>query len=127
MKTQRSCFFLPLPIKCIRWLHQEENIENHYDDFIRTVRFLLNSDEKTQKFERKLKLFRGEIFNIRGRNFGQLNEIKENIEKELRRIMIRTERLTQTEDRNGMVKEKSKVFCSVELEELENFSVLDKS
>lgn len=107
-------------------MHQEENVENHYEDFIRTVKFLFNSDKKTKKFEEKLKHFRGEFFNIRGSEFGRLKDVKESIEKELRRIMIRTERLAQTEDRDGMVREISKAFCSVMLEELENFSVLDK-
>ena len=107
-------------------LHQEEDIENHYEDFIRTIKFLLDSEEKTRGFKEKLKQLRNEFFNVRSGNFERLKELKKPIENELRRIMIRTERLAQTDDRNGMVNETSKAFCSVTLEELENFSALDR-
>lgn len=107
-------------------LHHEEELENHYEDFLRTINFLFNDDKKTKRFEDKLIKFRNEFFYIKGKDFNHLKDIKEKIEKDLRRIMIRTERLAQTVDRNGMIEEKSKAFCRVELDELEIFSAIDK-
>jgi len=107
-------------------LHHEQEIEDHYEDFIRTVRFLYNSEEKTKKFEAKLRLLRNEFFNCGAEDFERLRDIKKKVERDLRLIMIRTERLAQTVDRNGMVEETSKAFCQVDLEDLEIFSTLDK-
>ncbi len=107
-------------------MHQEEDIDNHYEDFIRTIGFLFNSDEKTKRFEEKLRRFRNELFNIKANKFETLKGIKNEIEEDLQAVMIRTERLAHTLDRNGMVKETKKTFCSVHLKDLESFSVLDK-
>lgn len=107
-------------------LHHEENVENHYEDFIRTVRFLFESKEKTKKFEEKLKHFRNALFSIRSHEFELLKTIKKDIENDLRKIMIRTERLAHTVDRNGMVKEISKAYCRIFSRDLEDFSILDR-
>jgi len=111
--------------------HQEEaiedpNVENHYKDFIDTVRFLFNDKEKTRQFEEKLEEFRRELFSIKDDKFGNLRKIKEEIEHELKKIMIRTERLAYTPDRDGMVEEKKQDICEVSIEDLEVFSVIDR-
>jgi len=107
-------------------LHHEENVENHYDDFIRTVKFLFFPEEKTKKFEEKLKIFRSELFSIRKNKIEGLKNIKKGIENDLRKIMIRTERLAHTWDRNGMIREISRSYCNVDSGDLENFLILDK-
>jgi len=107
-------------------MHQEEEIDNHYADFIRTVGFLFNSDRKTKQLEGKLDLFRRELFTVGERRFDDLRSIKDEIEKDLRKIMMRTERLAYTPDRQGMIQEKKQAFCDVNIEDLENFSVIDK-
>ncbi|GAG32584.1 unnamed protein product, partial [marine sediment metagenome] len=103
-----------------------ENVENHYDDFIKTVKFLFVPEEKTAKFEEKLKIFRNELFSIKKNKIEGLRNIKKGIENDLRKIMIRTERLAHTWDRNGMVREISRSYCNVDSGDLENFSILDK-
>jgi hypothetical protein len=112
-------------------MHQEEAVEdpyveNHYKDFIDTVRFLFNSKKKTKQFEEKLEEFGRELFSIKENNFDSLRKIKEEIERDLREIMIRTERLASTPDRNGMVEEKKQAFCDVNIEDLEAFSFIDR-
>lgn len=106
-------------------MQQEEMIENHYEDFIHTVRFLFNSKRKTEKFAAKLDAFGRELCSIGYRQFDKLKDIKTEIERDLRKIMIRTERLAYTQDRDGMVEEKKKVFCDVSHEDLEAFVVID--
>ena len=106
-------------------MHQEEMLENHYEDFIRTVGFLFNSEKKTEKFAAKMDAFRRELFSIGYKQFDKLKNIKTEIERDLRKIMIRTERLAYTQDRDGMVKEKKKAFCDVSKEDLETFVVID--
>jgi hypothetical protein len=108
-------------------LKQEEAVDNHYEDFIRTVKFLFNNDDqRTREFEAKLNRFRSEFFAMTKESITNLRSIKQNIEEELRRVMIRTEKLAQTPDRNGMITEKKDVFCKVEVSDLERFAVVDK-
>ena len=107
-------------------LHHEENVENHYDDFIKTVKFLFSAEEKTKEFEGKLKIFRNELFSIKKNKIEGLKNIKKGIENDLRKIMIRTERLAHTWDRNGMIREISRSYCNVDSGDLENFLILDK-
>jgi len=107
-------------------LKQEEAVDNHYEDFIRTVGFLFNNEQRTRDFESKLKRFRSDFFAMTRQSIANLRLIKQEIEEELRKVMIRTEKLAQTPDRNGMVKEKKDVFCKVEIRDLESFAVVDR-
>jgi len=107
-------------------LKQEEAVDNHYEDFVRTVGFLFNEEQRTQDFEAKLKRFRSEFFTMTKQSVANLRSIKQEIEEELRKVMIRTEKLAQTPDRNGMVKEKKDAFCKVEIRDLESFAVVDR-
>jgi len=107
-------------------MHQEESVDNHYEDFIRTIRFLFNSEKKTKQFENKLDMFRRELFTVGERRFEDLRRIKEELEKDLKKVMIRTERLGYTADRQGMIEEKKQAFCDVSIEDLDTFAVIDK-
>jgi len=107
-------------------MHHEVQVDNHYEDFIRTVRFLYDSEEKARRFEEKLKRLRNELLAIHPNKINALREIKDEIEHDLRAVMIRTERLAYTPDRDGMVKEKQEGFCRVDLQDLESYSLFDK-
>jgi hypothetical protein len=107
-------------------LAQEEGVEDHYRDFIRTIGFLYNSEEKLRLFEEKLRRFRNEIFTMSPRSLDRLKSIKGDIEKDLRKVMIRTERLAHTHDRRGMIAEKSKGFCTIDIRDIESFADMDR-
>ena len=107
-------------------LKQEEAVDNHYEDFIRTVGFLFNDKQRIRYFEEKLKRFRSDFITMTKQSIANLRSIKQEIEAELRKVMIRTEKLAQTHDRNGMIKEKKDVFCKVEINDLESFAIVDK-
>jgi len=108
-------------------VHGEEDVENHYEDFIRTVNFLYGDDkDKTEQFERKLRCYRNELLSVRPHSLNTLREIKKEIEDELKKVMIRTERLASTPDRNGMIKEKDSLCCRVKITDLDDFAAVDK-
>jgi hypothetical protein len=108
-------------------LKQEEASDNHYKDFISTVKFLFNNDKnRIRAFEDRLKIFRSQLFAMTKQSITNLRSIKHEIEEELRKVMIRTEKLAQTPDRNGMIKEKKDVFCKVEISDLERFAFIDR-
>lgn len=113
------------PYKMYTMAH-EEQVDNHYKDFISTVRFLFDSDDKTQRFDEKLKRLRNELLAIRPKTDSALRQIKKEIEHDLRTVMVRTERLAYTPDRDGMVKERAEGFCQLDLQDLEAYSLFDK-
>jgi hypothetical protein len=96
-------------------LEDEGGDENHYQDFLATLKFLLASPEKARVLEDLLDQYRRELLqlpmqlssgaNSDGKGDKVLTTVKRKLEAELRRVMVRTERLAVSEDRNGMLVE----------------------
>ena len=79
-----------------------DDTEDHYRDFLDTLRFL--TDGHTAQLERLLRDYRDELLRA-GADNGCVEEKRDALEAGLRRVMIRTERLASTEDRDGMLAE----------------------
>ena len=80
--------------------------EDHYSDFVDTLEFLLRDPAKTARVEQLLTAFRDTLHLLgQGRTtaISDLHSDKQELEAILRQVMVRTERLTSTEDRNGML------------------------
>jgi hypothetical protein len=78
--------------------------EDHYRDFLDTLRFLLNDPPAVERVAVRLKELRRAM--LRGREgLAAVGPIKAEIESILRRVIVRTERLAASEDRNGMLRE----------------------
>jgi len=82
----------------------QEAEDDHYRDFLQTARFLIASDADAGEFERELRRYRAALCLGAG-----LAEPGAAIERRLRKVMCRTERLAVSADRNGMLGE---VECS---------------
>jgi len=82
----------------------ESGDEDHYRDFVRTLRFLFNDEQKTREVERLLDEYRRAALRI-GENgdIGTLRGLKAQIEAHLRLVIARTERLAISADRDGML------------------------
>jgi hypothetical protein len=95
------------PYKMYSLQHEQENGESdHYEDFVATYDFLAkHAPEDNWAMRGLLKDYRSEILNLRGGEVADLRSIKAEIENRLRRVMSRTERLTATNDRSGMLRE----------------------
>jgi len=86
-------------------LNDEVGDEDHYRDFIETVRFLNDDDERTASIASLVQRYRRALFRIGAEDWNSIRELKGELEAELRRIMVRTERLAVSDDRNGMLYE----------------------
>jgi len=83
----------------------EESGEDHYRDFVSTVRFLENSPTD-ESLPALLKSYRETMIDMASASGPeQLAAVARRLEQRLRRVMVRTERLSSTEDRNGMLVE----------------------
>jgi len=83
-------------------LPDEPEGDDHYADFIQTVRFLTDDAGRTQDVESALSRMRSALY---AGDLPAATEAKETVERELRRVMVRTERLGSTPDRDGMIAE----------------------
>jgi len=85
-------------------LHHETGTENHYQDFLETLRFLLREPERIEQAQRLLLAYGDELYRL-GQPGNRLSEVKRDLEALLRSVMCRTERLAVTRDRAGMLVE----------------------
>jgi len=77
--------------------------DDHYDDFLATLRFLQDDPARTAACESLLKGYRRELLDLGGSDESGIRDLKAQLETELRRVIARTERLAVTADRDGML------------------------
>lgn len=109
-------------------MHSEsaESGEDHYEDFLKTMRFLFKSEDEVQELRNELENYQKELYRMGTGSSSNLLSVKERIEKKLRRVMVRTERLSVTPDRNGMLIESKNDLGSLSQAELKSFVFLDR-
>jgi hypothetical protein len=103
-------------------LPDEPEGDDHYRDFIRTIRFLAD-DERAHIVERELRTMR-EVLQAEG-DPGRACDARDRVEHELRRVMSRTERLSSTPDRDGMLLECPLPGVQVTAEDLRSWRTFD--
>lgn len=82
----------------------EMETDDHYSDFLQTVRFLHDDPAKTEKLSTLLTQYRHAICrSTRAAEDPMI--VRDQLQTELRKIMARTERLASSADRNGMLRE----------------------
>jgi len=86
-------------------LSQETEQDDHYQDFRSTLGFLLPDDGQRQRLSVHLKHYREELFRLADLGHEGLVTAKGALEVALRSVMVRTERLALSADRNGMLAE----------------------
>lgn len=90
-------------------LYDEE--EEHYEDFLRTCRFLFDgSEQEVDALEEGLRQFRRRVYRLGGddesrEEIRELEEARGEVEERLRSVMVRTERAAQTGSRDAMLEE----------------------
>jgi len=100
--------------------------ENHYEDFYRTVRFLLGTNSADlEQLRAAIERYRHALLRVEGA-LGQAQTAKAEIERILRRVMVRTERLAASADRNGMLTEALYGQDQVRPSDLAGFVHLDR-
>lgn len=92
------------PYKMYTMNHESED---HYRDFIRTVRFLFDSDEEAAALGEELRRYRQELLRLDSGETPGLESLRDSVKRRLHRVMVRTERLAVSEDRDGMLETKA--------------------
>ncbi|MGI8519435.1 MAG: DEAD/DEAH box helicase, partial [Actinomycetota bacterium] len=84
-------------------LARERETDDHYADFLRTTDFLMQRNN--QDFKRELRRYRETLLTLRPETLAAARTACDAIEARLRKVMVRTERLAATPNRQGMLKE----------------------
>lgn len=92
------------PYKMYTLSHEAEQ-DDHYEDFQNTLDFLAPEERQRAQFREELKWYREELFRLADLGAEGLLKAKHGLERSLRQVMVRTERLALTADRNGMLAE----------------------
>jgi len=113
------------PYKMYTMYHEKER-DDHYKDFLRTIRFLFGTDEKTKAFEEDLARYRDVILAHEAIEESGSIKIKNKIESRLRKIMVRTERLSASLDQTQIMCDAETGCGTLKSGDLKRFSILDK-
>lgn len=94
------------PYKMYTVAQEREQGDDHYQDFLRTVRFL--QPDQGDRLQGLIAAFRRELFRLHshgGHDLNGLRTVKAALEDCLRGVMARTERLSASPNRDGMLTE----------------------
>lgn len=94
--------------------------ENHYEDFLHTLQFLYNNKRHVDQVRNDLETYRVALY----QNSTKGIEIRDRLQRRLRKVMVRTERVPATRDRDAMVREPL-VKTSLIPQDLHRASALD--
>lgn len=100
----RTLLLSATPYKMYTLAH-ELGEENHYEDFLRTVHFLNGSRQDENRLPPLLGRYRQELYGLGEGSSEGLEEAKNAVEAELRRVMSRTERVRASDAGDGMLRE----------------------
>lgn len=99
-------------------LAEESNKDDHYQDFINTLGFLQNDPEEKKSCENLLTDYRRELFRISDGSISRALSLKSELEAKFRKVIARTERLSVSNDRNGMLKEMPDISIKLDTSDL---------
>jgi hypothetical protein len=104
-----------------RALSRSSESDDHFEDFKRTTSFLLGESRKQDlaTLTENLGDLRRGVLN--GRPPQELAGFRDTAQQILRTVMVRTERLASTEDRNGMLRMAENAECSVTAADVQSF------
>lgn len=91
------------PYKMLTLTGEED--EDHYEDFMRTVGFLLDDPVQKSALERRFSEYRRSLLRPRAAGAAGSKGTRESIEETLLSVMTRTERVSSTADRDAMLRD----------------------
>ncbi len=105
-------------------LNHEADTDDHYKDFVQTLRFLAPDPARLEEI---LRDWRRELLRLDSVSLDRLRDVRSELQERLRWVMVRTERLAGSEDRDGMLREvPASEHLKLETSDLEHYLVLQE-
>jgi hypothetical protein len=124
-ETARVLLLSATPYKLYTLPEESQSQDDHYADFLQTTRFLMGESE-SRRFADDLRAFRQGLVNVESADLAGIRARRHRVERRLRRVMCRTERLAVTVDRNGMLAEQASTALQLEPADLRAFLATDR-
>ncbi|MGA1984523.1 MAG: helicase-related protein [Acidobacteriaceae bacterium] len=94
------------PYRMLSLDHEKD--DDHYTDFLDTLRFLFDGDEsRITEIKEEFRRFRQALYGLDDQSSAQAIEVRDILEKHLRSVIARTERIDMTASHNAMLVEPS--------------------
>jgi hypothetical protein len=122
----RTLLLSATPYRMLTLNHEEEGDDDHYRDFVETLAFLFGGDgaEAVAALKGELRRFRHAMLGLPG-TAGEIAVAKSAVETRLRSVMVRTERVGATQDRDAMLAE-ALTRVTVETKDLREAVAIDR-
>lgn len=91
------------PYKMLSLDHEQE--DDHYPDFLKTLRFLFDSDEAEEDLKKEILAFRRSLYLLDAENGSSVSQSRDSLQSRLCRVMCRTERVGLTQRQDAMLSE----------------------
>jgi len=91
------------PYKMLSLDHEQE--DDHYPDFLNTLRFLFESDAAVEEIKREIQAFRQALYLLGSDDGSDISRPRDHLQSRLRRVMSRTERVSMTRSQDAMLHE----------------------
>lgn len=102
-------------------LAREKDQDDHYADFKKTLDFLLPSTADRQAVSHLIHAYREQLLRLGEQGTDDLRAVKSDLEESLRKVMVRTERLATTADRNGMLAESRQAHVKLAASDIQQY------
>ena len=114
------------PYKMYTMYHEREQ-EDHWQDFLNTSRFLLQANDSVGALKESLDRYRTHLLTLGAREDGleALRSARSDVQRQLRKVMVRTERLSVTQQHDAMVERREEPL-HLTAADLDAFSGLDR-
>ncbi len=103
----------------------DETEDDHYSDFIKTLRFLYQEERIISELEQGLEKFRRELHGLGQHSSEEVKIARDALQNQIRRVMVRTERVSATDKRDAMLSEPP-VNIEIKPADLQQAVIVDK-
>ena len=98
--------------------------DDHHRDFVRTIDFLLGDD--SNRFHQALRRFQEVLLDVGRVDASVIRNARHELEHELKRVMVRTERLAAGDERNGMLYEVTSQISGLSADDVRSYVALEQ-
>jgi len=107
-------------------LHSEQADDDHYRDFMDTLRFLFNDDEQTEAVGDLFKRMRRSLYRIPAAGPDEALACRAALEERMRRVMARTERARGSDAGDDMLREIPEAQPTISAEDARGYLALQR-
>jgi hypothetical protein len=112
----RTLLLSATPYKMLSLDHEQD--DDHYPDFLNTLRFLFQGEDAVAGVRREIQEYRNQLFALTGGGHSEIGNARDCLQQSLLRVMCRTERVGMTQRLDAMLTEppRKASLCTVDLD-----------